>query len=476
MLGKGWFPATVDGLDRYYRSLFEELPEASGVVVGPAEDAPPEVRVVAGSHVALPDRLLRLWLASQRRAHGCDVVDAHFALYAAGPLHVGRLRGRPTVFHFHGPWADENVSAGDTSRLKFALRHALERRTLRKADAIVVLSGAFRRMLVERYGIPPWDLHVIAPGVALGTFSPGDRGEARTRLGLDSTAFVVVCTRRLVPRMGIGVLLDAWAELDGLVPDGSTMLIVGEGPLRDDIAQRAQAPGLADRVRVLGRVSDDALVDVYRAADIAAVPSVAFEGFGLVVLEAAACGTPSLVSEAGGLPEAVHDLDPGLVVSSQDVRAWTSRLQRAVAGEVPSRATTRSFAERFDWPSVAERHRALYRRVVARKTDERLRVVYVDHVGRLSGAEIALTRLLPHLSDVNAHVILGEDGPLVTRLQTAGISVEVLTLAEHARTFRKDSVGPRGVSPLTIVQTACIPSALPGDYASCAPILSTRTP
>jgi glycosyltransferase involved in cell wall biosynthesis len=453
MIGRGWFPATVGGLDRYYRSLLESLPGSRGVVLGPSGDAPAEVSAVACPEVMLPRRLVAIWIAAQRQADACDLVDAHFALYAALPVLIGRLRGRPTVFHFQGPWAAESVSAGDSSRLKRMLRHGLERRTLRAADAFVVLSGAFRQILVEEYGVKPWDIHVEAPGVELEAFSPGDQGPARARLNLDESAFVVACVRRLVPRMGLDLLLDAWTELDGRLPDGSTLLVVGDGQLREELTARVSTPKLADRVRLLGRVEDSKLIDVYRAANVAAVPSTAFEGFGLVVLEAAACGTPTLVSDVGGLPEAVHELDSSLVLPADNVQAWTRRLSEAAAGALPSRPATRKFARKFGWPAVAERHLALYRRVAAGLHDERRRVVYVDHVARLSGGEIALLRLLPHLSDVNAHVILGEDGPLVQRLHTAGISVEVLPIAESARDARRGTMRTGGVSARVVIET-----------------------
>jgi glycosyltransferase involved in cell wall biosynthesis len=450
MLGKGWFPATLGGLDRYFRLLFEQLPEARGVVLGPATDAPPAITVVGDPRTALPRRLLAFWRAAQRDVERCDLVDAHFALYAAAPLVAGRLRGRPVVFHFHGPWAEESVSSGDTSRSRLRLRRALERRALERASAFVVLSGAFRRLLVERYRVPPWDVHVLVPGVSLDVFSPGDRDDARARLELGASAFVVACARRLVPRMGLGVLLDAWAELDGELPDGSTLLIVGGGPLHDELARRAATPRLAGRVRILGELADASLADVFRAADVAAVPSLAFEGYGLVVLEAAACGTPSLVSDLGGLPEAVCGLDPTLVVPCGDVHAWARRLRSAAAGTLPPRSATRRYAERFDWPSVAQRHRALYASVAKRERDQRIRVVYLTHVARMSGAEIALLRLLPHLSEVNAHVILGEDGPLVGRLHAAGISVEVLPMAASAREVRKEEVRLGGAPPAAL--------------------------
>ncbi len=454
MLGMGWFPATLGGLDRYYRSLFEQLPEATGVVIGPAGDAPPAIEVVARDDLPLARRLFAFWRAARRAAPGIDVVDAHFALYALAPLLFGALRARPAVCHFQGPWAQESVAAGDPSPVKLRLRRALERRVLRHADAHVVLSCAFRRLLVERYRVPPWNVHVWAPGVALDTFTPGDRSRARARLGIDPSAFVAVCARRLVARMGIDGLLDAWGRLeDGLLPDGSILLLAGDGPLREELSERAARPPLAGRVRVLGRLSDPELIDVYRSADVAVVPTVAFEGFGLVVLEAAACGTPSIVSDVGGLPEAAVSLDPSLVVAPADTEALSARLRAAAQGALPSRAATRRYAESFSWTTVATRHRDLYRRLAGGERDHRTRVVYLDHVARLSGGEIALLRLLPHLRRTNAHVILGEDGPLADRLGLAGVSVEVLPMAASARDVRKDTVRVGGASPAAILNT-----------------------
>ncbi len=441
MLGVGWFPDTLGGLDRYFRGLFEQLPEASGVVIGPAGDRPATIEAVCDEGTPLALRLLAYWRAAQRAGRDAEVLDAHFALYAAAPLLLGRLRRLPTVFHFQGPWAEENVAAGDNSRLAFVLRRELERAVLRRADAHVVLSGAFRRVLVERYRIRPWDVHVWAPGVELERFHPGDREQARERLGIASSAFVAVCARRLVPRMGIAGLLDAWQRLQQRLPAESVLLLAGDGPLREQILQRASEPSLAGRVRVLGRLEDSALIDAYRASDVAVVPTVAVEGFGLVVLEAAACGTPSLVTDVGGLPEVTDPLDHSLVLAAGDTNALADRLEAAAGGSLPARDTVRAYAERFDWPKVAERHRKLHRRLVRGERDERIRVVYLDHVARLSGGEIALLRLLPHLRGVNPHVVLGEDGPLVSRLQRAGISVEVFPIAPAARELRKDSVG-----------------------------------
>jgi glycosyltransferase involved in cell wall biosynthesis len=454
MLGLGWFPDSLGGLERYFRELFEQLPGARAVVIGSAADAPATVRSAGEASTGLARRLLGFRRAAAGAAEEIDLIDAHFALYAIGPLRSRALRDRPAVFHFHGPWAQENQTDGDESRLRLALRRALERRALSRARETIVLSSAFRRVLVERYGLAPWQIHVWPPGVAHDRFTPGDPLAARERLGLPAGAFVAVCARRLVARMGIDVLLDAWEGLQGELPDGSCLLLVGQGPLGEQLAARAARPPLAGSVRLLGRVSDEELLGAYRAADVAVVPSLAFEGFGLVVLEAAACGTPSIVTAVGGLPETLAGLDRTLVVAPGDSPALGARLLSASHGALPARDATRAHAERFDWREVGERHRRLYRRLLAGERDERMRVVVLDHVARLSGGEIALLRILPHLERVNVHVILGEDGPLAERLGEAGVSVEVLAIAPAARDLRKGAVGASAGAPRAALETA----------------------
>jgi glycosyltransferase involved in cell wall biosynthesis len=249
--------------------------------------------------------------------------------------------------------------------------------------------------------------------------------------------------------MGLDLLLDAWRGALADLPPGSCLLIAGEGPLRAALERGAAEVGLGDSVRVLGRVSDQELVSLYRAADIAVVPSREHEGFGLVVAEAAACGTPSIVTSTGGLPEAIAGLDGSLIVPAGDRDALRDRILRARVDR-PSREAARRHAERFSWPAVAERHRTAARRAVDRDPDPRLKVVYLDHVARPSGGEIALLRLLPHLERVRPHIILAEDGPLVGRLHLAGVSTEVLPLAHRARDLRKGEAHPGGVSPLVM--------------------------
>jgi len=454
MLGKGWFPDQLGGLNRYFRDLLEHQPEAGGVVIGPAGGAPERVVAVSRHEAPLPLRLMAFGAAARRAARDADLVDAHFALYALIPMLSRRLRALPTIVHFQGPWADENVVQGDRSTIRQLARRALERAVYRRAGRVVVLSSAFRRVVVERYRVSPWRVRVEPPGVDLERFSPGDRARARAAFGLGDGAFAAVCVRRLVPRMGVDVLIDAWGQALPQLPGRPHLLIAGDGPLRSELQAHIARLDLEDSVRLLGRVDDDALVELYRAADAGIVPTLSFEGFGLVVLEAAACGTPTIVTRAGGLPEVVAGLDRSLAVNAGDAHALAGRIVQAAAGGLPSRATTRDYAERYAWPAVVERTRAVAREALDPEAQRRMRVVYLDHVAQLSGGEIALLRLLPHLDEVEPHVILAEDGPLADELVQAGISTEVLPMAERARGLRKGSVSPRRLPLRSVAGTA----------------------
>ncbi len=433
MVGTGWFPHDTGGLSRYVRGLGEALAAAGGqprvLVTGPVDGAPPWVESVAEEGASPTTKAL----AFRRACASAELLDVHFALHGLAAVHH-RSRHAPFVAHFHGPWAAEAVAAGSASRPGRAARRQIERTVYRKADAVVTLSSAFRRLAIERYGVEPWRAHVIRPGVDLKTFSPGDRGRARSRFDLPEDAFVVVAARRLVTRMGIDTLLDAWP-----LGEGSLLIVVGEGPERDRLEARASGG-----VRFLGRVDDHTLVAAYRAADVAVLPSIALEGFGLAALEALACGTPVIASDVGGLPEALEGLADDLLVPPGDAAALHTRLERARAGTqpLPTRDRCRVHAERFGWEAAAAAHRELYASLV-NPSPRRRRVVLVDHTAVLSGGELALLRLVPAL-DVDAHVVLAEEGPLVRRLERAGVSVEVLPLAERTRGLGRERVGAWG--------------------------------
>jgi glycosyltransferase involved in cell wall biosynthesis len=358
MLGMGWFPDQANGVNRYFRSLLEAIESSHAVVVGPAADAPACVHVVERHERPPLRRMLGFARAVRTLAPHADVVDAHFAMYAFLPVLLG-LRGKPLVVHFQGPWGNES-SAGGAARL--TARRWMERVVYRRAVAAIVLSEAFGELLVRRYGVRPEVVRVVRPGVNLEYFSPGDRGAARRALGLAPDRPVVVCARRLVARMGIDVLLESWTRVVSARGVRPLLLVVGDGAQRPALEAQARRLGLHRDVHFLGQVSDDDLLAAYRAAELTVAPSIAFEGFGLVTLEALACGTPVVGTAVGGLREALSALDPTLLVPPGDPDALAARLLGVLEGDAPapSRARCREYAEGFTWQRTARDVTAIY--------------------------------------------------------------------------------------------------------------------
>jgi glycosyltransferase involved in cell wall biosynthesis len=389
LVGMGDVRAQPGGLNRYVDDLSRAL------AIDPVVCAPEQP-------------LLRRLALVRSKTAGAELIDGHFALYTLPAIWGRRV---PLVVHFHGPWADESSSAGSRG---IGLKRAIERRVYRRARTVITLSQAFADVAHERYGIPRERIVVVPPGVDLDRFAP--RNDARARLGLPTDRHIVLAVRRLVPRMGLDVLLDA-------VTDDELLVIVGDGPERARLESRAGA-----NVRFIGRVLDDQLPDWYRAADVSVVPSIALEGFGLSVLESLACGTPVIVSDVAGLPEAVSGLDPSLVVQAGDATSLRARL----GGPLPTAQDCRAHAERFTWAAAARRHEEIYAAAL------RPKVVFVDHTAKLSGGELALLRLLPRL-DVDPLVVLGEEGPLADRLRAQRIAVQILPFS--ARSVPRAKVG-----------------------------------
>ena len=371
MLGDGWFPDMPGGLNRYFWGLLGALAEAGnaplGLVLGPATEPPAEIRVPANREAWLPLRLVRHAGAVAVAARDADLVDSHFALYALLPLLVGTFAPRCHIVHFHGPWAAESEHSLGQRGARIRAKHLLEQLVYRRAAALITLSHAFADVLTTSYGIPRERIHVIPPGVELDLFVPADRAAARRSLGLPEDAWIAAAVRRLDPRMGLDVLVEAWAEVRARFPERKLLLVIGgdghEGPR---LQSRVEQLGLAEVVRFTGRLSDSELVAVNQAADVFGVPSTALEGFGLVVLEALACGTPVIVTNVGGLPETVRALDPSLVVPPGDAQALAARLAAALDGAapLPSRDRCRRYAEGFSWAESARRHNEVYERAI----------------------------------------------------------------------------------------------------------------
>jgi glycosyltransferase involved in cell wall biosynthesis len=361
-MGIGWTPGRSGGLNRYVSDLHRAMIAAdrdyTTVVHGPALDSVPGVVLAGSEDDPLALRLWRGWQAAQRDA---DVLSVHFALYGTLPRLVGRQHGRPLVVHFHGPWSGESLATGQQSVAARA-KWWIERSLYRHGDRFVALSLSFADLLIREFGVDARSVTVVPPAVDTDSFVPTDNPrEARRRLGLPLDGPLVVAVRRLVPRTGVDFLIEAWRQLDG---SGATLAIAGSGPQQHALHVRARELGLR-HVVWLGEISDNDVIATYQAADVAVVPSRALEGFGLVVLEALACGTPVVGTRVGGLVEVLPGLDPELLVPSEDPAALAVAVRRVIDGGGPSAAECRSVAMGFSWRSTANRLWALYGEALA---------------------------------------------------------------------------------------------------------------
>jgi glycosyltransferase involved in cell wall biosynthesis len=365
-----WFPETPGGVNRVYHGLVQHLPGAGVEVVGLVTGSEAVFRASAGRIRSVcptgAPLLVRSWRWRQsiRGALSEDptmLPAIHFAFYAFTAL--DRLVDNPMIVHFHGPWGQESRDEG-AGRIVAGAKAALERTVYRCGAAFIVLSQAFGRILVETFAVPADRIHVIPGGVDVASFAvPISRAEARRSLGWSGDRPTFLAVRRLVRRMGLEHLIDAAALVRRRVPD-AIILIGGTGPLCAELEARIRAADLQDTVRLLGRVPDEMLPIAYRAADLTVVPTTTLEGFGMVVPESLAAGTPVLVSPVGGLPEAVARLAPDLVLPATGPAPLADAIVQFQQGRlrIPGESDCRSYAEEhYDWPVVAARTAAVYR-------------------------------------------------------------------------------------------------------------------
>jgi glycosyltransferase involved in cell wall biosynthesis len=364
-----WLPeAPGSGVGRMYHGLLRHLPEqgvrVSGLVTGsPAVSANDDpVEAFASPDTLLPRRLwnLRSAVRAQLRARSPDVVASHFALYTLPFLDL--LGNTPLVVHFHGPWAQESKAEG-ASRLVTRLKEGVEQIAYRRAQRFIVLSEAFKSILVDEYSVPEDCVRVVPGGVNVERFSSSlTPPDARTRLGWPSDRPILLAVRRLVRRVGLENLVDAMRHVRDHVPE-ALLLIAGKGPLADELRARIERHNLENHVQLLGFVPDEDLPLAYRAADVSVVPTRSLEGFGLVAVESLAAGTPPLVTPVGGLPEVVSGLSENLVMGGSSTGAIQDHLVAALNGSLslPSAEACRTFAtDNYDWPVIAKQVRSVY--------------------------------------------------------------------------------------------------------------------
>jgi D-inositol-3-phosphate glycosyltransferase len=294
-----------------------------------------------------------------------DVLHANYWVSGAVGHRLKHELDLPLVTTFH---TLDRVKAEVGLADDVPLRPRVEAEVVRCADLVVASTFEEQDQLVRHYGADPARIEIITPGVDHRVFFPGDRAAARRHTGLPPGPMMLF-VGRIQPLKGADLAVRALAEL----ADRRTTLVVVGGPSGPDGVNEVTALhalvaelGVEHRVRFVAPRPHDQLADFYRAADVCVVPSRT-ESFGLVALEAAACGTPVVAANVGGLRFLVDHGVTGYLVDGREPRAYAELIDRVLrddSDEMRAQAVARS--ARYRWSIAAARLRRHYDDLAAR--------------------------------------------------------------------------------------------------------------
>ncbi|SCL20518.1 D-inositol-3-phosphate glycosyltransferase [Micromonospora nigra] len=395
-------PGTGDagGMNVYILEVARRL-AAAGVEVeiftrATSGDLPPVVEMTPGVHVRhvpsgplegltkeeLPGQLCAFTAgvlrAEAARAPGhYELIHSHYWLSGQVGWLAKERWGVPLVHTAHTLAKVKNAQLAAGDRPEPKARVIGEEQVVAEADRLVANTKVEAGDLIDRYDADPTRVSVVEPGVDLDRFRPlpGAAAAARRRLGLPERGYVVAFVGRIQPLKAPDVLIRAVAELRERDPELArevTVVICG-GPSGSGLdrptalIELTASLGVADRVRFLPPQTGDDLPALYRAADLVAVPSYN-ESFGLVALEAQACGTPVVAAAVGGLVTAVRDENSGVLVDGHDPADWARALgrllpDRARRAELALGATRH--ARNFSWDRTVSGLLAVYGEAIA---------------------------------------------------------------------------------------------------------------
>ncbi len=375
------------GVDVFTRSQDEHVPHVlhdlgygNRVVHVPSGAEHPLPKGELQSH--LPEFVERVQEFARRKRQKYDLIHSHYWLSGAAALQLQTRWQVPIVHTFHTLGEMKNQVARSEDEVASAERIKMERHLLDHADRIVASTEAELAQFRWLYRAGTDRAVVIEPGVDTAHFYPIPLDEAREFVGVDDQRRIVLFVGRIEPLKGLDSLLRAVA----LIRDQSELqlhlMVIGGEPEASDEQMDAEMRrmlkltdelGIGDLVTYLGRRDQDTLQYYYSAAEVVVMPSH-YESFGLVALEAMACGRPVIASETGGLVFLVQDGETGFHVPTAMPAALAERLaslleDRDLMARLGGRAA--EYARGFDWRGVAERVVGVYQELLSEKRAER---------------------------------------------------------------------------------------------------------
>jgi D-inositol-3-phosphate glycosyltransferase len=329
------------GLDKY--SLYREVPSFAAQILDFA----------AAENISYDLLYSHYWLSG-------EVACLLRPQLAAGWAHIA---------HTLGMVKNRTLAAG--ARPEPELRIRVEGELAQMANLLIASTADEAQELIDGYGADPQRVYIVPPGVDLGTFQPINRAEARRKIGYGSGRLLLF-VGRLERLKGVEVAIRALALLRDRRHDDVRLLILGEDSHEGDESEKERLKAIAsevavrDRVDFVGSVAHHELPYFYAAADACVMPSYS-ESFGLVALEAQACGCPVIASGVSGLRSVVRDEVSGYLIHQHDPAAYAERIGRLLAnGELAQQMGRRGrlLAQRFSWTRTADRLEGLFDQVV----------------------------------------------------------------------------------------------------------------
>jgi len=305
-----------------------------------------------------------------------DVIHSHYWISGKVGMPASKELGIPLVHTMHTMARVKNLNLAEGESPEPMIRVQGETQVVAAAHALIANTDAEAASLVSLYEACPDIVHVVTPGVDLYTFTPGaGRAAAREFVGINHDALVVTFVGRIQPHKGPELLIRATSEMIKHSPQLRPKLVVNiiggaSGANTSEVERMKELVawlGISDVVQFAPPVPRADLPQWYRAADLVCVPSYS-ESFGLVALEAQACGTPVVATAVGGLRTAVADGISGVLVDGHDPRAWSSVLARLL--QEPQRRVLLSMgavehASHFGWDATARGTLDIYDQVIS---------------------------------------------------------------------------------------------------------------